>query len=184
MSPAVLARWQQLESFAFDAPDAVFTFEDKLIRETGWTRAFAQRAIAEYRRFLLLAAEAGHAVSPSPAVDHVWHLHLLCTRSYWDELCPKILGFDFHHEPATGAAGNRAKLDEAYARTLASYRAIFGEDPPPDLWPAQPQAIRSQRVDLARMVVLPRAAWRACLAALTVAAVAAAVGIVWLALSD
>ena len=183
MSPAALARWQKLEAFAFDAPDAVITFEDKLIRETGWTRHFARRAIAEYRRFLLLAAEAGHAVSPSPAVDHVWHLHLLYTRNYWDELCPKVLGFRFHHEPASGVAGNRATLDDWYARTLASYRAMFEEDPPGDLWPAVPASIRSQRVDLSQVVVISRRLWRAGIVTLAIACAAAVAGMVWIALS-
>lgn len=175
-------RWAKIEGFAFDAPDAVITFEAKLVRETSWTRDRARRAIAEYRRFLLLAAAAGHPVSPSPAVDDVWHLHLLYTRSYWNDLCPNVLGFDLHHEPASGTAADRTKLDDWYARTLASYAAIFDVAPPEDLWPAKPTARSSRRVESNDVVVLPRTLWRTIAASLILSAAALAAIILTLSL--
>ncbi|MFN7895442.1 MAG: hypothetical protein ACK535_03795 [Cyanobacteriota bacterium] len=39
--------------------------------------------------FLFLAVEAGHPVSPSRPVDLAWHQHLLDTRRYWQEFCPR-----------------------------------------------------------------------------------------------
>lgn len=160
MTPAQRERWQHIERLAITPSESVITFEDKLIQHIGWTRAHAGRAIAEYRRFLMLAAEAGHPVSPSPDVDEVWHLHLLYTRNYWDELCPDVLGFRLHHEPATGTGGDRAKLDDWYAKTLASYQSMFGEAPPTDLWPAKPLRVRFDRVDTRHAVVLSRGTWR------------------------
>jgi hypothetical protein len=179
MSPSTLARWQKIEAFAFDAPGDVITFEDKLIRETGWTRHFAGRAIAEYRRYLLLAAEAGHPVSPSPAVDEVWHLHLLYTRSYWERLCPDLLGFPLHHEPANGTADDRSKLNDWYARTLESYARIFETPPLAELWPAKPRADAHQRVDAARDVVVSRVMWRALMVIAIVCALSAVVAVSW-----
>lgn len=146
--------WASLSRMKLDPPQASIQFIDKLIRETGWTRAFAARAIEEYRRFLLIAATAGHPVSPSETVDQVWHTHLLYTRSYW-AMCREMLGFEFHHEPAIGTSADREKLDDWYARTLQSYESIFGEIPR-DIWPATPVANSFRRVDEHRNVVVPR----------------------------
>lgn len=179
MSPTTLARWEKIEAFQFDAPGDVITFEDKLIRETGWTRHFATRAIAEYRRYLLLAAEAGHPVSPSPVIDEVWHLHLLYTRSYWERLCSAVLGFALHHEPANGTGEDRTKLNDWYAKTLESYARVFGVTAPEEVWPAKPRAAAPVRVDAERDVVVPRVMWRAVIGVAVVCAVVAAGAIAW-----
>jgi hypothetical protein len=84
---------------------------------------------------------AGHKVSPSPAVDAAWHEHLCHTRSYWDDLCGRVLGRPLHHEPSRGGAEEAAKHAAMYAQTLASYRRWFGE-PPADVWPPVDRAAR------------------------------------------
>lgn len=180
MTPAQRDRWTKIEAFSFDRDGSAATFESRVMREAGWTRAAAARAIAEYRRFLLLAAEAGHPVSPSPTVDVVWHAHLLYTRSYWDELCPNVLGRPLHHEPASGTPDDSEKLKDWYARTLESYATIFGEPPPADVWPRSPVHRPMLHVDPQANVVLPRPLWRLIQALLILSAVAAAVGIVML----
>lgn len=152
--------WQKIQAFSFDPPEATYPFVDRLIKENAWPPEFANRAIEEYRRFAFLAVAAGHPVSPSDAVDQVWHLHLLYTRSYWERFCGDVLGRPLHHEPSTGASGEPAKFDEWYARTLASYRQFFGE-PPADLWPEGFAKLtdgrRFCRVDLSDHWLLPRA---------------------------
>lgn len=173
-------RWEKLKAMTPGDADALVTFEDKLIRQTGWPRPFARAAIDEYRKYLLLAATAGHPVSPSPVVDEVWHLHLLYTRHYWDVLCPDLLGFNLHHEPATGAAADRTKLDDWYAQTLASYRTIFKTAPPPDLWPAMPSSGQFLRVDAGRSIVLPRRAMTAAVVAGGVLFVALIGAVIWM----
>ena len=125
----------KLQSFPFDEPGASRPFTARLRDENGWNEGLARRAIDEYRRFLVLAALAGHRVSPSHIVDKVWHLHLLYTRSYWEELCGKVLGFPLHHEPSRGGTDNVA-LAADYVRTLSSYERLFNEVPPRDLWPS------------------------------------------------
>ena len=126
----------RLQNHCFDAPGSSIPFAAKLACEQGWSVAKSERVLSEYRRFLFLALEAGHPVSPSRAVDQAWHQHLLDTRSYWQEFCPRVLGQPVHHTPSRGGEEERQRLGECYRRTLASYRAFFGEAPPADLWPA------------------------------------------------
>lgn len=126
----------RIQAFSPDGPGVVFPFSARLAREHGWTRAFAGRVVEEYRRFLYLAMTAGHPVTPSVQVDEAWHLHLTYTRSYWDDLCGRVLGRPLHHDPTMGGAAEGAKFADWYARTLDSYRAAFGQEPPRDVWPA------------------------------------------------
>src|SRR5687767_8480368 len=168
MNPDQLALWQRIQAYALDDPMSARPFSLRLAAENGWKPGFTQRAIEEYRRFAFLAAAAGHPVSPSDAVDQVWHLHLIYTRSYWDEFCAGVLGRPLHHHPSLGGPEESAKFARWYAQTLDSYRRLFGEDPPADLWPppGTPHA-EHRRVD-------PRQAWVVPKAGVLVKALAAA----------
>lgn len=152
--------WNRLQAFELDEPDSSLPFTSRLAREQGWAHAEAARAVVEYKRFLFLAAVAGHPVSPPEAVDHVWHLHLLYTRSYWERLCKEILGFDLHHEPTKGGADETDKFTDWYARTLESYRTHFGEEPPRELWPTPEEKARqnpqARWVERSRFWLLPK----------------------------
>ena len=75
--------WQQLCAFVFDDPAMEPPFTCRLAEGQGWSEEFASRAVEEYRRFLYLAATRPGPLVPSEAVDKVWHLHLLDTRSLW-----------------------------------------------------------------------------------------------------
>src|SRR5262245_23429178 len=129
-----LTTWDRLSSLDFDATDVAFPFSARLARENRWPRAFAAKAIDEYRRFCFLAMHAGHPVTPSDQVDQVWHLHLTYSRHYWDTLCGETLGRPLHHGPTEGGAAEASKFHDWYESTLASYRRYFGE-PPKELWP-------------------------------------------------
>jgi hypothetical protein len=126
----------RLQAFSPDEPGVVFPFSARLARESGWTKGFAERVMEEYRRFLYLAMTAGHPVSPSVEVDQAWHQHLTYTRSYWDDLCGRVLGRPLHHEPTKGGKAEGDKFVDWYGQTLDSYRAAFGQEPPRDIWPA------------------------------------------------
>jgi hypothetical protein len=126
----------RIQAFRLDEPGSVFPFSARLARENGWTRDHALRVIEEYRRFVYLATTAGHTVTPSVAVDEAWHLHLTYTRSYWDELCGKVLGRPLHHDPTRGGGAEGARFLDAYTRTLRSYQEAFGAAPPRDIWPS------------------------------------------------
>jgi hypothetical protein len=129
----------RIQAFTPDEPGVAFPFSSRLADENGWTREHALRVTREYLRFVYLAMTAGHPVTPSRAVDEAWHLHLTCTRSYWEEMCGRVLERPLHHDPTRGGAEEEAKFADWYARTLDSYRAAFGEEPPVAVWP-RPQA--------------------------------------------
>ena len=165
MNPEVREIWRKICAFEIDAAGATLPFSMKLAREQDWSAAHAARAIEEYRRFLLLGVAAGHPVSPSDAVDQVWHLHLTYTRSYWDGLCKGVLGQPFHHVPSEGRPGEGAKYADRYTRTLASYERLSGHAPPSDIWPRPVEGAdavgakrtpRHRRVDAGRHWVIPR----------------------------
>jgi hypothetical protein len=128
--------YAQLVQWHPDDAGSSFPFSKRLARENGWTMAHARRVVEEYKRFVFLALQAGHPVTPSDAVDQAWHLHLTFTRSYWEDLCENILGQRLHHTPTRGGLREGEKYADLYGRTLQSYRDLFGEAPPADIWPA------------------------------------------------
>lgn len=127
--------WTAIRSFPLDDPEADLSFTRRLARDHLWTDDFAARVVAEYRRFLYLMATGTETVTPSEAVDEAWHLHLSYTRSYWDELCGRIVGRPLHHDPTRGGEDERDRFRAAYALTLSRYRDTFRAPAPADIWP-------------------------------------------------
>ena len=170
----------RLESFEIDEPGIAFPFSARLARENGWSRNFARRVVDEYKRFVWLAMRAGHPVTPSEEVDEAWHLHLCYTRSYWDRMCGGILGKPLHHGPTEGGKTEDEKFAGWYARTLESYRAHFGEEPPADVWPPVERRFKpvtTRKVEVADHWILPkRTVKRALLGAATVGILPALAG--------
>jgi hypothetical protein len=152
--------WRRLEAFEVSPAEAVFSFAKRLARENRWSLAHAERVFAEYRRFLYLCMIAGRPMTPADAVDQAWHLHLTYSRSYWQELCRKVLGRPLHHEPTRGGPAERARFEGNYRATLAAYEREFGHAPPAEIWPDP--AIRFvragtiQRIDTREHLVLDR----------------------------
>lgn len=146
-----------LETFRFGSAVAQAAFCRKLAQENRWSLSFTQRVLAEYMRFLILTA-LGEPVSPSYTVDQAWHLHLLFTDSYWNDLCRNYLPRSLHHFPSAGSAAESENFHQWYMATLASYRRVFGEKPPADIWPEPGQfpTMRIQRVDLNKNWVIPK----------------------------
>jgi hypothetical protein len=128
--------WQAIAAHDFNTGPAALTFEGRLARDNGWDAAHTARVCDEYRRFVYLAARAGHQVTPSDAVDQAWHQHLCYTRNYWDVMCTQVLARPLHHGPTLGGAAETDKFTDWYSRTLESYRAHFGAAPPADIWPS------------------------------------------------
>ena len=125
----------RLAAYDFDVPDDPVTFTARLRSEYGWSARHARRVVTEYRRFVLLAVSGPQMSTPSPAVDLVWHLHLLDTRRYWDDFCANTLGRKLHHTPSRGGAAEAERYAATYRATLDRYAAEFGEAPPRDIWP-------------------------------------------------
>ena len=128
--------FDKIVSLVINKADAEFPYTARLARENMWDMPFAIRVCAEYRKFLYLAAISSHEVTPSEAVDAAWHLHLVYTQSYWDDLCAGILNRPLHHVPSEGGNKQLAYYKERYASTLSVYEQEFGELPPTDIWPS------------------------------------------------
>lgn len=176
------ALFEKLEAFDIDGGKPDFSFADRLARDNGWSRPFAKKVLREYLRFVYLCATSKQMLTPSEEVDQAWHLHMVYTRSYWDDLCGEILGFPLHHDPTPGGAGAAEGYAAAYELAKRRYRDAFGHAPPADVWPSTKarfaNAGRFQWVNLAdhRLVSLKslRAAWIAVGLGLTAAPVYAA----------
>jgi len=102
-------------------------FLNRLAKENKWNAAFTQQVVDEYVKFLFIAKEGGHPVSPSPIIDKPWHLHLLHSEDYWNQLCPKILQMPLHHSPHTGNKTEDAKFSSWGKDTVTSYQKFFGQ---------------------------------------------------------
>jgi hypothetical protein len=152
--------WLALAAYSIGPEDAALGFSRCLARENGWSGDYTARVIAEYYRFAFLAVTVDHPVTPSDAVDQAWHLHLCYTRDYWQRFCPDVLGRDLHHGPTAGGLIEEHRYFDQYAATLASYRAVFGECAPEDIWPAAAKRLRddprARRVHPRDAFVLPK----------------------------
>jgi hypothetical protein len=146
--------WCALQALTIGPGEAALPFAARLARDNGWTAAFADRTIEEYRRFLYLCSVAGRPVTPSDQVDQAWHLHLTYTRSYWDDLCGRVLGRPLHHGPTCGGPDERRKYDTQYRQTLELYESEFGEPPPADIWPDPAVRFGANYVRIDRNAVL------------------------------
>ena len=165
-------------SFDIDGDRVGLPFAARLARENGWSRAYADRVVTEYKRFVYLAMTSDTPVCPSEDVDAAWHLHLTYTRSYWKRFCGEVLGRPLHHEPTKGGPAEHEKHLAMYAATLAAYRAAFGSAPPADVWSPSGERfgddLAHRAVNTARNWVIPKAPVKH---AARVAAIAAAVAL-------
>jgi hypothetical protein len=167
-----------LMTFELAPSEAPLSFTRRLAGENGWTSAMADRVVHEYRRFVYLCAVAGRPMTPSDAVDQAWHLHLTYTRSYWAELCERLLKRPLHHEPTRGGAGERERFRTQYEDTLATYEREFDQAPPADIWPdsATRFAARYARINLREHWVIRKPAARLTWLALALACAPATLG--------
>lgn len=136
MHPQYEVLHNRIQTFDFTPANTKVTFAHRLMREQHWTRSYTERVIKEYRRFLLLSMVAGHRVIPSDQVDQAWHLNILNSRSYWQDLCANVLGKDLHHQPNLGGHAENTNHFRDYRQTLACYQKIFGHPAPIDIWPS------------------------------------------------
>lgn len=151
--PADAELWARLQAMALDDPEAGIALTHRLTTNRRWTAGYTERALAEYKRFLYLAVHAGHPVTPSRIVDAVWHEHIVHTRHYSKVMCDTVLGREFHHDPGMGMDSDDERYGAQYRRTLDSYRAAFGTEPPADIWP-RPGLLRlGQRINVGLTVL-------------------------------
>jgi uncharacterized protein (TIGR04222 family) len=161
MSPASTELLDRILAFNIDGHEPVaLPFVARLARENGWSRSYADRVLYEYKRYMFLAATSSEPVCPSEDVDAAWHLHLTYTRNYWKRFCGEVLGTPLHHDPTRGGAAEADKHLHMYERTLATYRAMFGTEPPADIWPPAVQRfgqdLKHRMVNTAHNWVIPK----------------------------
>lgn len=145
MTEAGLQLWNRLQAFQLDDPNAAFTFSHRLAAENGWNRAYTLRVMEEYKRFLFLCCISATPVTPSDAVDQAWHLHLVYTRSYWDDLCKNVLQRELHHGPTKGGEVEAEKFDGMYTLLKDIYYHTFSEQPPADIWLTNEERFQKNR---------------------------------------
>lgn len=133
MTPEQKVLYGRIFRFELDCPSALFPFSAKLAWEYRWSGVYTHRAIQEYKKFVFLVTIADQPLSPSTAIDRVWHYHLLYTHSYWDEFCGKILQRPLHHSPSSGEPEMGIEYYHQYCKTIELYRSYFGM-PPEDIW--------------------------------------------------
>lgn len=76
-----------------------------------------EQMVARYRQFhKLMLIHPNEKVTPTVAIDIIWHYHILDTRRYWDD-CIAIHGIYIHHTPSYA--------DGAGARTQDNTRRLF-----------------------------------------------------------
>lgn len=145
--------WQNIQSFIIGNPRATFGFTQRLARENAWSYEFALRVEQEYKKFMFMICIAEHPLTPSDQVDQAWHLHLLYTKSYWEDFCEQVLQRAIHHQPTEGGEKEKGKFDDWYSKTKEFYVKIFEKEPPVDIWPSAEirfGEIRFERVNLHR----------------------------------
>jgi len=148
-----------MQRFQLDDPDASLTFSKRLARESGWSHTYALRVIQEYKRFIVLCCIVPGGATPSDAVDQAWHLHMLYTRSYWDDMCGDVIGRSLHHGPTKGGGKEGKRFDGMYTRTKEAYSKLFREEPPEDIWPTNDvrfSDIDFQRVNKRTHFIIPK----------------------------
>lgn len=128
--------WKRVQDFDLDDKESNFSFKDRLARENGWTKEYSLRVIEEYKKFMFLLLLTDQPLTPSNQVDQAWHLHLIYTKSYWEDFCKRTLGKDIHHGPTKGGQAERLKFTDWYERTKQQYQNVFNQTPPIDLWPS------------------------------------------------
>lgn len=127
--------WNKLQDLNLDDPNAAFSLSQRLARENGWSIDYSKRVIDEYKKFLYLSVVEDFSLTPSDEVDQAWHLHMIYTNSYWNDLCKNTLSVNIHHGPTKGGESEKNKYNDQYAKTLELYKETFGHDAPGDIWP-------------------------------------------------
>jgi hypothetical protein len=151
--------WQKIKQFEFEKNGLKLSFPKRLARDNGWKFDFALRAIFEYKKFVYLMCVSGQPLTPSDAVDQVWHLHLLYTQSYWIDFCQKTLQKTLHHNPTAGGIQEREKFFDWYEQSRKLYEAEFGMPAPKDIWPNGIERFKDidfVRVNLRKYWLIPK----------------------------
>jgi hypothetical protein len=126
--------WEKITARFGGSNPFTLAFADKIARKHYWKKAFARRAVWEYKKFIYLGMVSDFHVTPSKYIDVVWHEHLLFTKAYKD-FCNTVLEQDFNHYPELIPMAEQTGINRAqYESTIAMYIREFGVQPPATMW--------------------------------------------------
>jgi hypothetical protein len=109
-------------------------FADKISRKHKCSIAYAIKAVNEYKKFLYLAVISDFHVTPSQAIDKVWHEHILFTQAY-GIFCKEIIEYELNHHPELIPVEEQTERYHAqYLSTIELYIKEFGKLPPANVW--------------------------------------------------
>ncbi len=134
MTQHELALWNRIKAFQFDDSDTYLTFAKRLARENGWSSNYTEAVIEEYKKFIFLCCISDKPITPSDQVDQAWHLHMIYTKSYWNNFCSNTLQNEIHHNPTKGGSKEGEKFKNLYAHTFLLYQEKFKQDVPKQIW--------------------------------------------------
>ncbi|MES2773707.1 MAG: hypothetical protein V4722_05960 [Bacteroidota bacterium] len=109
-------------------------FAAKIARKHNWPGRMALKAVFEYKKFVYLGVVSDFEVTPSKAIDIVWHEHILFTKGYRD-FCNSVIECPFDHNPELVPIQDQTgRFSAQFIDTLNLYKNEFGIIPPEDIW--------------------------------------------------
>jgi hypothetical protein len=126
--------WEHITARFGNTHASVKAFTGKIARKHNWKTSFAAKALGEYKKFIYLGIVSDFQVTPSKAIDIVWHEHLLFSKAY-REFCTTIIKQPFDHNPELLPMTDQTGVFSVqYLDTLELYKTEFGIEPPVDIW--------------------------------------------------
>lgn len=129
-----LTHLEEIKDYIFNMDMSMIFFkmtDEESAGELGllWEEEDAAFAINQYRQYLFLIRKYNSNISPTLAIDAVWHNHILDTRKYVQD-CQAVFGFYLHHFPYFGSRDeeDRKHLEMAFENTKMLFKKEFGVD--------------------------------------------------------
>jgi hypothetical protein len=92
---------------------------------------FLSQGVENYSKFLQLKASSkGRTIIivPTYQIDLMWHTHILCSISKYNEDCLKIMGCTLHHDDSLNDRTEGGTLDVSFRATKALWHEMHGEE--------------------------------------------------------
>ena len=128
-------------------------------REWVLSDEFATQVFIEYLRFMTLICLYDDQISPGFWVDQLWHTHMVSTKNYRDfclslkskatqdlDLKEQDLRNFIGHMPGDYSEVSNTHLEWLTDNTQKTYKQVFGQDPPLDIWKSEQTKSQSQEI--------------------------------------
>ncbi|KAJ1619910.1 hypothetical protein T492DRAFT_1082017 [Pavlovales sp. CCMP2436] len=108
---------------------------ERCSRQLGWDAAKSAGVLVEYERFMRLKVKRkdfdARKLSPSLAIDEMWHRHILDMKAYASD-CMALCGAVIYHD----ADGDRDTMGRRrrVLTTLHHYHRVCSQEPPAAVW--------------------------------------------------